>query len=200
MKTYLFTGLLGLIILSSFSSCRTSDHEPDLVFYNLALSFQDASGKDLVQGIELEHESGSVSVEQAQSGLVKSDLYTLKVVTSQPCEDVIASKSKNYIPDSPRLGMTKYNGYSFLTNDFGMDASYCPDEKVLTYKLKCPTVFGDEAEHELVTYWEVPKIQNNFAKAICNRIEFEGKVITPTIVPESYNYQAIVILESKAKE
>ena len=85
MKTYLFTGLLGLILLSSFSSCRTSDHEPDLVFYNLALSFQDASGKDLVQGIELEGESGSVSVEQAQSGLVKSDLYTLKVVTSQPC-------------------------------------------------------------------------------------------------------------------
>ena len=71
---------------------------------------------------------------------------------------------------------------------------------MLTYKLKCPTVFGDEAEHELVTYWEVPKIQNNFAKAICNRIEFEGKVITPTIVPESYNYQAIVILESKTKE
>ena len=82
MKTYLFTGLLGLIILSSFSSCRTSDHEPDLVFYNLALSFQDASGKDLVQGIELEGESGSVPVEQSQSGLVKSELSTLKVVAS----------------------------------------------------------------------------------------------------------------------
>lgn len=51
MKTYLFTGLLGLIILSSFSSCRTSDHEPDLVFYNLALSFQDASRKTWYKGL-----------------------------------------------------------------------------------------------------------------------------------------------------
>jgi len=60
---------------------------------------------------------------------------------------------------------------------------------MLTYKLKCPYVFGDEAVHEIVTYWDIPKTKSGDGSvyAKCNRIEFEGKVITPITYEYSLN-------------
>jgi hypothetical protein len=195
MKTLVFISLLAFVIMTSFSSCDKSSHEPDLVFYNLALNFQDALGNDLVNGIGLDKGSNSISEEQAQTGYVKRELYTLNIIASQPCEDVIDTKTKHFKPDDPQLGMKRFNDCCYLTNDFGLFTNDCPEEKKLTYRLKCPSVFGDETEHEFVTYWEIPVLQNKFAKAICTRIEFEGKVFTPTLTQDGYSYRVTIILE-----
>ena len=195
MKTLVFLSLLAFVIMISFSSCDKSNHEPDLVFYNLALNFQDALGNDLVNEIGLDKGSNPISEDQAQTGYLKRELYTLNIIASQPCEDVIDAKTKHFIPDAPQLGMKKFNDCYYLTNDFGLIANDCPEEKKLTYRLKCPSVFGDDLEHEFVTYWEIPVLQNKFAKAICNRIEFEGKVFTPTLTQDGYSYRLTIILE-----
>ena len=78
-----------------------------------------------------------------------------------------------------------------MTSDFfRVPVNDCPEEKTLTYKLKCPYVFGDEAVHEVVTYWNIPKakssVNDHYAK--CYRIEFEGNEITPQlyIVTDTY--------------
>ncbi|MDR1718454.1 MAG: hypothetical protein LBS20_21665 [Prevotella sp.] len=207
MKTLKISGLLAFVIMN-FSSCFLfPDHEPEFVVYKLGLSFQDASGNDLVKGIGLEWwlDSTFVSEEQAQSGIVKNDLYVLDIIVSEPCKNwdnkIYNTPGSDVI--RPGLGMMRYNnGYRYLYNDFNVPVGDCPKEKILTYKLKCPYVFGDEAVHEFVTYWDIPKakVANEYV-AKCYRIEFEGNEIIPQL--QSYivlngskheRYMAIITL------
>ncbi len=188
-KSLVTSCLLISLILGEFSSCFVFDHdEPDTFFYGLEISIQDVSGNDLVSGIEVE--DGSV---------INPDLYTLDIRASQLCEEDIASwyRRNGVIPDNqtPLLGMNSFNGRSFLTTAFSLDASECPNEKVITYKLKCPYVFGDEVEHEIIAYWDVPKIRNNSSTAICTRIEFDGDIFTPLTPQGGTDNKVIIILD-----
>ncbi len=200
MKNKLYLGLLAILVLGSFSSCDliSKDHEPDFTIYQLDLSFRDVSGKDMVKGIGLEEWCCPTTIpeEQAQSGTVKHELYELNILASKSCEDEMAALPGryHYIPNEvgPVIGMSKFDGYSFLTTDYGFPLVNCPNEKILTYKLKCPYVFGDEAEHEFITYWEIPKIKNDESFAKCTRVEFEGEIFTPIPPQNGHNYQVII--------
>jgi hypothetical protein len=107
MKTVVFSGLSALLMMSSVSSCYlVFNQDPDIVSYPLEISFQDASGNDLVKGISLEDQPGSV----------KHDLYVLDIIASQPCQDVIDSwNNRHFVTPIHRLGMDNFNGYWFLT-------------------------------------------------------------------------------------
>jgi hypothetical protein len=192
MKKLKMIGLLALML--NFSSCNllSSHDEPEFVSYNLHLNFQDGSGNDLVKGIELNTSSGSV----------KDSLFTLDIIVSEPCKNwdnkIYNTPARpGFEPDvnRPKLGMAKSNSYCYLTSAFQLPVNDCPEEKMLTYKLKCPHVFGDDAIHEFVTYWDIPKDKiNNSAK--CNRIEFEGNDIAPTPVDKyEQSYTATLILK-----
>lgn len=165
-----------------------------MIIYQLAISFQDAANNDLVEGIGLK--SGDKSENNAQWGTVKDDLYDLDIIVSQQCEDFIAEITSNFIPDRHRLQITRFNDYSYLLLGYVLAVKECSNEKVLVYKLKCPHVFGDEAEHEFVAYWEIPKIGNGSVCAKCNRVEFDGRVFTPTTPQDSYT-SYLVITELK---
>jgi len=204
MKTLKILGLFALLIICS--SCVDilahlfgyGSPDPESVTYNLGLSFQDASGNDLVKGIGLEGWSVGMPIEDDLYYLVKDSLYTLDIILSEPCKNwdnkiynVPARPGFEPITNHPTLGMNIYdNGYCYLTSDFfRVPVNECPEEKILTYKLKCPYVFGDEAVHELVTYWDIPKkkiLSSYYAK--CYRIEFEGKEITPQLYIVTYTY------------
>lgn len=209
MKTLKTLCLLAFVVMN-FTSCDRlfGHHEPEFVVYNLGLSFQDASGNDLVKGIGVEWwmDSTSISQEQAKSGTLKHDLYVLDIIVSEPCKNwdnkIYNTPGSDVI--RPRLGMVRYNnGYHYLDNDFMLPVNDCPEEKMLTYKLKCPYVFGDEAVHEFVTYWDIPKAKSSgqtyFAK--CYRIDFEGNEISPqTPIDKNGNYMAIIILNYLQKQ
>jgi hypothetical protein len=202
MKTLKILGLYALVIMN-FTSCDFlfGHREPDIVVYQLNLSFQDASGNDLVKGIGLTDLCCPTNIpeEQAQSGTVKDSLFTLDIILSEPCnnwdnEIYNAPARPGFIPDvnRPKLGMERYNNSYYLTTRLSFFVNACPEEKKLTYKLKCPYVFGDDALHEFVTHWDIPK--NSMATyAKCNRIEFEGNEITPTLM-NKYYYTATIIL------
>jgi hypothetical protein len=169
--------------------------------YQLALSFQDASGNDLVKGIELKEDPGGFS------STVRSDLYVLDVILYEQCENW-----DNRIYNVPaRPGMTPdvqrpymqaregNDGYYYLANRFGYTADGCPAQEILTYKLTCPYLFGDEEIHEFVTYWDVPEEREwHGVYAKCYLIEYEGKAITPVRMDEvnngDENYAAIITL------
>ncbi len=209
MKVLKIVGLLALGIMN-FSSCDLflGHDEPEFVIYNLGLSFQDASGNDLVKGIGLEEWSFGMSMEDALWGAVKPDLYLLDVILSEPCKnwdnDIYNAPARpGFIPDvnRPKLGMERSDrGDCYLTNSFRLPVSDCPEEKVLTYKLKCLYLFGDEEVHEFVTYWNIPKSnrERSFERyAKCYRIEFEGNKITPrSPTDEHRNYEAVIMLTS----
>ena len=192
MRTLKVMALFALML--NFSSCDLlfSHHEPESVSYYLDLSFQDVSGNDLVKGIEL----------NASSGPVKDSLFTLDIIVSEPCKNwdnkIYNTPARpGFEPDvnRPGLGMVKYNSYYYLTNGFYLPVNDCPEEKILTYKLKCPYVFGDDAVHEFVTYWDIPKDKTNHS-AKCYRIEFEGNEITPTPMDKyEQSYTATIILK-----
>ena len=188
MKTLKTLGLL-LSVMISFSSCDlipfAAKESPTLI-YKLGFCFQDASGNNLAEGIGLEEWiPSSIAMEDASWGPVTPDLYTLGVYVFDPC------KTAAY---SPRLMRKYYKGNWYLTSDVGIGVGDCPEVKKFTYMLKCPYVFGDEDIHEIVTYWNVPKITKSetLFYAECYRIEFEGKEYEPTYIEG--HYTATIVL------
>ena len=205
MKVLKTLGLLALTTMI-FYSCfiRYAAEPPEFVIYNLGLSFQDTSGNDLVKGIGLREVSPS-----GMSGTVIPDLYVLDVIISEPCKnwdnEVYNTPARpGFDPDinRPKLGinngMDKFNnGEYYLTNSFWLPVDGCPEIRILTYKLKCPYVFGNEEVHEFVTYWDIPKTKafGSDYHAKCLRIEFEGNEIFPQApIDERNTYGAIIVL------
>lgn len=195
MKALKVFGLLALAMIN-LTSCDSlfGTLPPESVGYGIALSFQDASGKDLVKGIQLDEWTPGSSMEDAQWGTVKSDLYSLNIGLSKACSD--SEKGIGFELDNRHtLGMYRYD-YNYLRNDYTLDVDDCPDEKVLTYKLKCPYIFGDETIHEIVTYWNIPKEKNaNRHVAECYLIKFDGNEITPTTKDDKLVYAATIVLK-----
>ena len=189
MKTLKMLSIVALIMLLS---CESSSHtEPEFVGYNLYFNFQDSSGNDLVKGIEID----------ASSGAIENSLYTLDIMISEPCwnwdNDIYNAPARPgfepYI-NRPKFGLSIHNDYSYLTSQFSLPLNDCPKQEILTYKIKCPYIFGDDAVHELVTFWNIPNERNPSAQ--CYRIEFEDHEIIPTSMENyEYNYKASIVLE-----
>lgn len=185
---------LGLLFLSviCFSSCDWLFGHKDPVFhytvYNLAIGFRDASGSDLVKGIGLKDRQSGVSMEDAKWGEVDSDQYRLDIMVDIPCwnwsNDTYDTPSRPatgpFEVKRPQLDIYYYDEICYLHNYFELPVEDCPDQRKLTYKLKCPYVFGDKEVHELVTYWDIPTekpVPTTYAK--CLRIEFGGDKFIP---------------------
>ena len=94
------------------------------------------------------------------------------------------------------LEMNRFDGVGYcLSNSFTWSKEG-NDVRKLTYKIRCPYVFGDNKEHEFVTYWDLnPHITEvlGLAYASCYRIEYEGKEFTPQPVRDNYHVGIIVL-------
>lgn len=209
MKTLKVYGLLAIAMMNLTSCDRLfGTLPPETVVYNLGFCFQDASGNDLIKGIGLEEWSPATSMEDALWGTVKPDLYVLDIIVSEPCanwdNEIYNTPARpGFSPavNRPRLSMNRRNdGARYLNNSFSVPVNDCPEEKILTYKLKCPYIFGDDAVHEFVTYWDIPKKSSSskyteyFAK--CYRIEVDGDEIIPQAPKDkSGSYTATIMLK-----
>ncbi|MDR0962055.1 MAG: hypothetical protein LBM62_05810 [Mediterranea sp.] len=198
IKTFAILSLLSI----SVSSCDLifGGHEPEYYMYKLALNFQNTSGKDLVKGITLDGYSQELPMEDAVSGVVSHDEFTLNI-NPNPCD---FPKKNNTIPDPPKpryLNMEMYDdGYRYVMHFVSRSMEYCSGEKILTYELKCPYIFGDKEVHKVVTYWNILKKKYWWGKnAECYLIEFEGKEITPihyeTSTSGERTYAGIITLD-----
>lgn len=211
MKTLKLSGLM-FIVMMIFTSCDRlfGTLPPEGIVYNLGFCFCDSTGNDVIKGIGLEEWSPASTMDDALWGSVKPDLYVLDIIVSEPCANW-DNKIYNYParpgfePDvnRPGLNMERRNdGARYLGNRFSVPVNDCPEEKILTYKLKCPYVFGDDEVHEFVTYWNVPKISSSSKYteyyATCYNIEFDGEGITPQAPSPNETsgfYTATVILK-----
>ena len=187
MRKIIISGLLILLSVTVtscdflFNLFHTQSDLEESDVYNLALSFQDVSGKDLVNGIELK-----------DYATVNLNAYNLDIIASEPRES-------RY---DDMLGIKKYNdGYCYLKNNLsvfiGEDR---PEERKLTYRLQCPHLFGDNDVHYIDTYWDIPKDKKGldyYAK--CTLIEYGGKKIIPHIDEDEQYYVATVILNNSKK-
>ena len=196
--------LITLLVLAIMCSCtqpdRCSNCSVPFYDYQLFLRILDASGNNLVQEMELDW----THPDQAEIlGRIKTDLYTLDIVFPEPCMDIYEyhKHSGAYEPAEfvPILSLNIHDYYYYLAlRTQSMILDWCPNPaEMLTFKLSCPDVFGDNAVHEIVTYWKEGNKPTN--SRICYRIELDGIAFTEEITYEQYNQisRATVILESR---
>jgi hypothetical protein len=156
-----------------------NDPHYEYIYYNLALGFQDASGNDLVKGIEQAEWSSNTS-------------YVFDILTS----DVYESWDYDpyYAPTRPGVRHSKLSislrddGRYYLENTLSTD-----EESKIIYMLQCPSIFGDGEAHEIVTYWDIPQGESDRKYAKCNRIVFDGNETAIQTSNSSY-YTAIITL------
>ena len=187
--------LLSILITNSCTNNEMDKEDNNLVNmpcyqYNILLiSFQDTTGKDLVKGIGYDWwQSDIIQEEEAVQGPIKRDLYTLDVVFPDSCMSMYALQKElekqpgiRPVESVPVLVLRKVNGYYYL---YFSEASYAgrringvyeyPMAEMITFKLRCPYIFGDDTEHEIISYW---KPRPSPYSPYCYHIEFDGKEI-----------------------
>jgi len=191
---------LLMTVLALLCSCSKDNSEPEAdtgpYRYNLRLSVQDVSGNDLVKGIGYDER-------------VDPDLYTLEVVFPDRIQDQIQRYIQfvnesiinktlilddnndwfDYYPAIPMIVCRDRDDYDDGYYHLGLgcmsdvfDDSYerLPIAEKITFKLRCPYIFGDNVEHDIVTYWyNNPEISYVI---FCSRVEIENKVYTPQLL------------------
>ena len=213
MKTLkLICLLLTMLIINS---CKNDDDTLPLVigedggyglnFYihTLYLSFQDASGNDLVKGISTEPKKITVEPE----------LYTLEI----DFEDGIPNPWK-YVTKMSLFGgwaiernlhIAVNENYDYLRFTTGGSPTYAaygddkdkrvdkiPFSEKITFTLKCPYLFDDNVAYEIVTWWK-PSKRVQLGGTICYCIEFEGKEFIEIITDEYETSSVATIVLSK---
>ena len=179
--------MVTFVVLVILCSC-TTDKGPSLPFFHyiLRLSILDASGNDLVKGIVCnawDSEKGQMSELDSDFGSVKPDLYKLEVVFPEPWMDVYhRTPTPGAILDRivPTLAVHIIDDYYYLyletSSDRYDDKERSRAAEMLTFKLTCPYIFGNNAIHEIVTYWKEGNKPTN--SRVCYRIEIGGNTFT----------------------
>ena len=213
-----------VIVLSNCSHINDTEDSETILncclsdFYDhyLLLSFQDASGNDLL------------------SGIVNPELYTLDVVFPDEIKNPLHAKDDLELPMTPPPALvlhktvehlnSDYDYLSFRTssNVYAIDSNGNRVERPfdeplkITFRLKYPYLFGDSATHDIVTWWELvveeryiiekdiiearnlPEIEGGYYYEIkyvkCSLIEFGGTEITEINQEEFYPFSTATIV------
>lgn len=185
MKTLGLAGLLigACILLSGCPGASFFDHD-NIPYVNLYMNFQDASGKDLTEGIE--YVADSIPPLGGKGGAVKPELYTLRLF-----ED-----GKKHYPGGVHgddFSAIMYLQYFKLSEDtsgglffnlYGTRES----RKEFSFLFTCPYIFGDDAEHEITAY-----LKKKVGAYAYTRLTFDGKDIDLTKHEYGNAYATIVL-------
>ena len=191
-----------LMIFTIMCSCNKERVYYDLPYFDyfLYLRILDASGNNIAKGIDCyvwDSETGKDSevVSNDGGGEVKPDLYTMEVVFPEPCMDpynpALVPGAISFDVTGPTLAVHKFDNdyYLFLdTSTNRQEEDACPPAEMLTFKLKCPYMFGDDAVHDIVTYWKEGNVPTN--SRVCYRVVLDGKDSTEEVIYEDHNQRS----------
>ena len=162
MKIIRFFCLFG--VLTQLYGCIFfhKDQTTDLQ-YVLLLGFQDASGNDLISGLEKSYYQNYKYVD----GAIKKG--EVNIVQISDC---------NYYEVGEGIYFNKLNGHFFIRFDCSQSSVFCdPPPKLFVNKVISPNIFGDEGlEHEIISYWEPDRKKSKNYK--CLLIKYDNKEIT----------------------
>jgi len=196
MNTKLLICLTSIWVFCSCdkSSGKIEDGEYPFYTYTLYLNILDASGNDRIKGIEIVDTTNNFAFYDAEHSLVpiKHDLYTLDIVFPEGSTNlyIVEPLSGGQPMNHPELFLYNRNGYNYIGIDVASYKFTWPDlEEIIppvgkfVFQVTCPYIFGDEAVHEIVTWWELdPNFSKNYENELtpiyCHSIEFENKEIT----------------------
>jgi hypothetical protein len=175
----------ALLITAIFSFTSCPGFGPGAVQYRLGLSYTDIYANDLVRGL--------AEVDTSSTGI--SSLYKLQIVLPEPCTrwSHEGYNIKGNDTASPKVEYMLLTDHSYCLVNFILPVDDCPQTRMLTHKVKCPELFGDDAVREIVSWWDIPKAENAMHYAECYLIEFEGNEIVTTL-SNHYTYLATITL------
>ena len=135
--------------------------------YLLQLSFQDESGNDLLE------RSGETKLEPYIYNINVDHRLFYKVIENTLLDD----------------------GYHYLTLNALVDenSTFFPFEKKIVFRFKDSSMFGDNEEHEIVTWWK-PENDTELGKRnpICYIVEYGGKEFSVNKV-SNVNFATIIL-------
>ena len=199
MKTVIYTFILavtGLMLsgcdknsLSGLNAARPID------FYWLTVNFKDDSGNDLVALLGKESRESAVDPSY-WDGRINPELYQLDVILSNPhaswdnniynargCDvnqpyfSMVIYNEEDEVALSSFKGASETEGYCYLFSNFHIPAINGIQDS-LTYKIMCPTIFGDNLIHEITAYWkENIKDSEGERYPECIDATFDGKEV-----------------------
>ncbi|MBR7027596.1 MAG: hypothetical protein IKI13_08520 [Bacteroidales bacterium] len=172
--------------------------------YRIAFNFKDADGNELSEPFV--EEQWIRKGDSRWWGEINPDKYKLDFILPNPpawWDNTIYNHraAPGFIPDvnRPRLSMCRFDDKGvmsdntlvaeendncswYLCNEFGYMIDDFALQETIKYQLTCPTIFGDNAVHEFITYWKEDEDLNPDAAqrfATCTKVEYDGKEITP---------------------
>ena len=179
MKIFRLIALSLLLMLSYSCSKREIGVFPR--YYLLQLNFLDSFGIEILKDIPIVKLGGYLVLEDIDgwSGEVKSEIFNLDIILPELC-------FKLQEPRSERTGYPLFvnkiaNRYYLHMKADG--SSLCPPAGIITHKLTCPHIFGDNAEHIIISYWKPREDSHSSwilkdgtsALNYCYRIEIDGQ-------------------------
>ena len=205
IKTIVIFSFLTTVCFSCQPDKGGKKYDNPYLQYVFGLGIMDASGNDLVKGIEFELENGVVpDEEQPYQGVIKPDLYTYEIIYPDLCMDTYYQHyhMTEGIPGDigqPEIILYTWDGRFYLLFDLQTGTTHgCPPAETLTFKVSCPYIFGNDDVYEIVTYWSQdskyhPDYKDHSKEwfddrpmTICYRVVFNGKEITSPITCASY--------------
>lgn len=216
--------LISLVILCSHCSSHDAVMEapgPSKLCL-LRVSFLDASGNDLLEGLVQDWDNEDIF------RMINPDLYSYEIIYPDLHNDpwyqhqrFVREMGSKVILDEmppPVVGLYKSESRYFLYFEAlsvirYMDERY-PIAEMLTFKLSCPSIFGDDKVHEIVSYWsqdptyhpeyielmtkdDPDYFKNRPELTFCHRVVFDGKEYTQINVNDFYYNDLTITLEDR---
>ncbi|MBO4764289.1 MAG: hypothetical protein J5508_01085 [Bacteroidales bacterium] len=213
MKAMKYILLLNMICMSAIACNPYLEPDNEVLLserggymHFLAISFCDKNGNDQVSPLgEERYKRNKYNGEW--SGDINPDKYDLTIVLSKPTSsstDSCHSTKPGYDNPKPFFRMSKIDDIYYLINEINLlryryvDANHDalvenPRQEYITYKIICPTIFGDEASHELVAYWD-GDAAGGWIEMHCIKALFDDKECDILgLQPNGFNYINIVL-------
>lgn len=158
--------------------CESKEDSYPPISYGYHLAFIDEKGNDLIDGI-------GTSSDSSKRLMLREKDYSYKLVKPGVKDDFTAPR---YIYVGNVDGYTVLEIVDMLWEGYRYDRK--PEE--LTRTLVCPSIFGDEKEHSIISYW---KYEDNYGSAELIRITIDG--VDARIEVGANKYQPLVIATLK---
>ena len=179
MKSIKLIGCL-LFLATISTSCDWFRNDSTKVrLFNVHLNFQDTLGNDLVSGIEFDYFDAGMSYGEIRN----ADVFFL--------DNSLNKRGAVYT-----VSIEKMSNYYYVDHYTSSAIETTMPDKI-TFKLRCPHIFGDNEIHYINTYWksEGKREGKSTLRHECYRVEYEGKEFTVDTPEGEHRQFATIILD-----
>lgn len=153
MKKFAFL-LLSSVLACIFTNCEKTAPPP--LMYILNIDPRNEAGESLCEKLL----DDTISIEKYKSYDISPQLYKHRQV------------GDDLFKLSPLKISVESDGYPIIDLQFAKFGSVLPQ---IEYYLTCPTIFGDEEEHAIISYWRFEKRPEY--TAACYKVTVDGQEI-----------------------